>query len=111
MSKNSDGGYTLVETLVAMSLFVGVLLPLVGIIATVSLDDKSAKIHQALSLAESEITMVSAGKDYSNRTKAAEGGFIIDRKVTTSRGLAEIDVTVTRKEKQLLHLCKIVLMP
>lgn len=79
--KRNEAGFTLIESVVAMGLFVGVVFLLISVYNEFVLDDFVAKSNRALSIAEDEISSV-------ERTKSSEStardtiGFHIIRTVT-----------------------------
>jgi type II secretory pathway pseudopilin PulG len=57
----SEEGYTLLETVVAMSIFLAVAIPLVGMLAKVTLDRSPDELREALALAQSEVSRIEGG--------------------------------------------------
>jgi hypothetical protein len=104
-----EEGYTLLETVVAMALFVAVLIPLGTIIGNLMLDKTSERLNRALNLAQTEISYSIANKDYTDRTISTDGKLLVERKVKREFNLVEITVKViTRQnpEKSLIVLNK-----
>lgn len=104
-----SSGYTLVETVVALALFLGVLIPLMGAIGVLTLDRKSDELSAALRLGHSEIAEVLAAKDFTDSRRSLENGFIIDRKVGRNGPLVEVRVEIMSKHhpgKVVLHLVR-----
>jgi hypothetical protein len=57
----SQEGYTLLETVVAMSIFLAVAIPLVSVLAKVTLDRSPDELREALTLAQSEMSRIEGG--------------------------------------------------
>jgi hypothetical protein len=95
-----EDGYTLVETLVAMVLFMSVLIPLGMAIGTLLLDKEGEKINKALLLAEREMTFAACGRELGSTEIDAGGGFAVHREITPLAGGArEIRVSVAHSRK------------
>jgi hypothetical protein len=107
-----EAGYTLVETLVAMALFLSVLIPLGAAIGTLLLDKEGEKIHEALLLAEREMTAAAHDKELASAEFDAGGGFVVHREIarlTNDAREIRISVAQTRKPgKVLVKLSKTV---
>jgi hypothetical protein len=104
-------GHTLAETLVAMSLFVGVLIPLLAAIGNLIFDYRTERLQEALHLAQSEIALAEASQDFLGERTQTIHGLTIERRVAVQGTLAQIDVQVrdTKKANRLvLHLSKTV---
>lgn len=100
MKKYQDEqGYTLVETVVAMGLFVGVLLPLSGSMGSLFLDRKTESMSRALQLAESEITEISIQRDFTSGARKEEEGFVVTRKITKGAFSFDVEVAVASSRK------------
>ncbi len=52
----TERGYTLIETVIAMALFLSVLIPLIGTMGTMMFDRKAMTATKALMLAQSEMS-------------------------------------------------------
>ncbi len=107
-----EAGYTLVETLVAMALFLSVLIPLGVAIGTLLLDKEGERIHEALLLAEREMTSAVGDKGLASAEFNAGGGFVVHREIarlTNDAREIRISVAQTRKPgKVLVKLSKTV---
>jgi hypothetical protein len=108
-----SSGHTLAETLVAMSLFVGVLIPLLAAIGNLMFDDRAERLQEALHLAQSEISLAEGSKEnLAERTEAGHG-LSLERHVSSQGTLAQIDVIVrdTKKANRIVvHLSKTILV-
>jgi prepilin-type N-terminal cleavage/methylation domain-containing protein len=107
----SERGYTLIETVIAMALFLSVLIPLIGTMGTMMFDKKVVTATKALMLAQSEMSTTIAHRDYINTVKTSEAGFILVRKIERYNSLVEIRVIVkpsTDQSKELIVLKNIV---
>jgi hypothetical protein len=106
-------GHTLAETLVAMTLFVGVLIPLLAAIGNLIFDDRAERLQEALHLAQSEIALAEASQDLSGEHAQTIHGLTIERRAAAKGHLEQIDITVrdTKKGNRLvLHLTKTVIL-
>lgn len=109
---SSECGYTLIETVVAMALFLSVLIPLVGTIGNMMFDRKVILAERALTLAQSEMSETLYNQDFVNITKTSENGLVIIRSVERYSSLIEIRVVIKMspdQPKELIVLKKIVI--
>lgn len=100
----SEDGYTLLETVVAMALFVGVLIPIALLIGDFTLDRKSHHLGPALRLAQTEITRIVADRDYTSAT-VSTGGYSITRTTQKIGLIVRINVRVYLEEDSGIPLC------
>lgn len=108
---NTERGYTLIETVIAMALFLTVLIPLIGTMGTMMFDRKAAMATKALMLAQSEMSTTIVHQDFIDVVKTSEAGLILVRKIERYNSLVEIRVSVkqsTDQSKELIVLKKIV---
>ncbi len=106
-----EEGYTLVETLVAMALFLSVLIPLGVAIGTLLLDREAEKTTKALLIAESEMTCAVLDSDIGSRQFDAGGGFLVRREVRESNSTRDILILIIQQKhpgKTLVKLHKTV---
>lgn len=104
----NEAGHTLLETLVAMALFTGVVLPLGTILGNFMLDRSHIQLQDALRLAESEMGRIAATREFGSRS-FREGDFLIETVPSSERTLIELTVTVrpaNHSEKTLVRLTK-----
>lgn len=108
--KNSyckEGGYTLVETLVAMALFLSVLVPLITIMGNLMFDRGVELKSKAFMIAVSEMNEVASKKHFNERVKSAEHGLVVQRTIARSESLVEVRVSVwtgDTNKKMLIEL-------
>jgi competence protein ComGF len=110
---SDTSGHTLAETLVAMTLFVGVLIPLLAAIGNLIFDDRAERLQEALHFAQSEIAQAEASQQFSGEHTQTIHGLTIERRVAAKGDLEQIDITVrdTKKGNRLvLHLTKTVIL-
>ncbi len=110
-SKN-EKGYSLVETLAAVAIFLSVLIPLITIVGNFFLDSSTQRIHTALRLAETEIDRTITREEYTANRSTTDDGYVIIRTVNEAVQYHEITVSVeTMKKpgKTILELRKTVL--
>ncbi len=92
-----ESGYTLVETLVALGIFVSVVLPLVVTLGELLTDRYPDVQHNNLLTCEREISAF-AGQNVSNDTvQYVSGDCILTRSVQTGTDLSKELVVITRK--------------
>jgi hypothetical protein len=94
-----ESGYTLVETLVAMALFLSVLIPLGVSIGTLLLDKDAEKTHQALLIAESAMSQAVLERDLQSQQFDLEGGFRVQKEVSETSQTKDIEILVTQQKK------------
>jgi prepilin-type N-terminal cleavage/methylation domain-containing protein len=107
---NTERGYTLIETIIAMALFLSVLIPLIGTMGTMMFDRKAVMATKALMVAQSEMSTTIAHQDYIDAVKTSEAGLILVKKIERYNSLVEIRVSVkasTEQAKELIVLKKI----
>ncbi|MGD1046379.1 MAG: prepilin-type N-terminal cleavage/methylation domain-containing protein [Bacteroidota bacterium] len=108
---NTERGYTLIETVIAMALFLSVLIPLIGTMGTMMFDRKAITATKALILAQSEMSTTITHQDYIDAVKTSEAGYILVRKIERYNSLVQIRITVKSsadQSKELIVLKKIV---
>jgi hypothetical protein len=109
-----QSGYTLLETVVALALLTGVLVPLGSAVGTLLLSDKTSSIYDALAIAQSEISAVSSKNVAAGRTTIDRDGMRIAKEILLDGELIEIRVSVASlkmPEKRLVSLQKTILGP
>jgi hypothetical protein len=108
-ANNPIAGYTLLETLVAMSLFLSVLLPLGVSIGNLLFDHRAERIHQALEIAEAEMAAAVVDSILSERVVDIEPGLRLQRRVHRNELTVEIEVEVVdrgKSERKLVFLSR-----
>ena len=106
-------GYTLLETLVAMALFLSVLIPLGVTMGNLILDGSTNQMNLALQAAQSEITRLISEHDFTNGTRKDDRGLNIETRVEQSGKLVDLQVTVSSTKvpnKKILILHKSLLV-
>jgi type II secretory pathway pseudopilin PulG len=110
--KSSEEGYTLVETVVAMALFLSVLIPLVTTVGNVMFDRKALLLQKALAIAQTEMSRAIAEKNYSEATRMAEDGLVLARTIRKRAPLIEVIIairTAGEQPRQLVTIKKLVI--
>jgi prepilin-type N-terminal cleavage/methylation domain-containing protein len=110
-AKSAQDGYTLIETIVAMALFLSVLIPLIGIMGHMMFETKSQQLNKAFSIAVSEMNRVADSKEFVDQ-KSINEGFIVQRAVQKSSPLIEVKITVqiqSEQPKDILVLTRVFL--
>jgi prepilin-type N-terminal cleavage/methylation domain-containing protein len=107
-----EGGYTLLETVVAMAIFAGVLMPVLSMVGNFMVDKKSDRLQEALLLAQSEMVKTISERNFSDVTISENNGFVIKRNIERQDALYDIGVNVslvTERDKPLVTFHKTVL--
>ena len=110
-NKRTEHGYTLIETVIAMALFLSVLIPLIGTMGTMMFDRKAITATKALLLAQSEMSATITHQEYINAVKTSEPGFILTKNIERYNSLIEIRIAVkpsSDQSKELIVLKRIV---
>ena len=87
-------GYTLIETLVAMGLFLSVLIPVGVTMGNLMLDDSVNRVASALRAGQTEVSRVMTEHDFTNGTRKIDQSFTVERSVTLSRNLVDVQIIV-----------------
>ena len=95
----AEVGYTLVETLVAMALFLSVLFPLGVSIGTLLLDREAENTRRALLIAQNEMTSAVLAPDLKNEQFIVSGGFVVRREVSRGGNTRDIQILISREKK------------
>ena len=104
-----ESGYTLVETAVALALFITVLLPLTASIVSPFTDRRPEQMNAALCIAEKEMTHISVNRTFADGITEVADGFLVSRSVKRNNVGVVIEVTVSLRvnaDKPILVLCK-----
>ena len=102
-----ESGYTLVETLVALVIFLSVLIPIGFGISSYLFDTKAEELREALLLAEEKMSK----REYQVSDETIEGRYTVRSEIALSGRLVEYRVTVVRTanpSSPLVVLCKMV---
>lgn len=92
--RRQDSGFTLIESIVAMGLFVGVVLLLVSVFNEFLLNDYSSKLDRAILIAENEIQRVEKSNVFESVDRDTIG-FHITQTVTMRERVVLVDVAVS----------------
>jgi hypothetical protein len=104
-----ESGHTLAETLVALTLFTAVLIPLLTAIGSLTVDDRAGRTQEALRLAQAELPSFDAPGSNDGDTWHTEHGLQVLRRITKRGELIEAEVIVTDTRKggrTLVHLAQ-----
>ncbi|MBI5216807.1 MAG: hypothetical protein HY960_13730 [Ignavibacteriae bacterium] len=96
--KNDEEGYTLLETVVAMALFVSVLIPIWITVNNFMLNNFTERKNIAFALAQSELNRTITYRIYKEEMFQAEG-YLIERKTNYAENLFEVEVSVRWQKK------------
>ncbi|MFZ1979099.1 MAG: hypothetical protein WAV76_14185 [Bacteroidota bacterium] len=108
----NENGFTLVETVVSMSLFLAVFIPLLVSVGNIMMDNKSDILRHATVLAESEMNQAALMQDFEEKEKITEN-FIIERKIETAARIVRVHITVAvlkEPQKIIVGLDKSILL-
>jgi prepilin-type N-terminal cleavage/methylation domain-containing protein len=108
-STEHEDGYTLIESVVAMAIFLTVVLFLVGSIGNMMFASRSGLLEKAVMLAEKELAKP-ARADLGERTTRIEG-FLVERTVVKKKAHAEVTVKIFPEhasETAIVSLTKVV---
>jgi len=95
--RKSSGGYTLVETLVAGAILMGVLVPATMFLGRVTAGQKTRSLIIASNLAQETMERTLAAGVFENETmEVASGGrtWMIQKKIGSMNGLVTVNVSV-----------------
>src|SRR6267378_6112263 len=104
-----DDGYTLLETVVAMALFVSVLLPLGVAVGNLMLDRTSDEFSLRLRLAEAEMSRTMVERDFTWASIKTSEGYLVNRQVERIGFLRNVRISVSKSgsgEKSILVISK-----
>ncbi len=88
-----EDGFTLIESLVAMGLFTGVVFLLVTVFSGFMLDDFPSRSLQAMAIAQKEITSVRTDCDLTSAVRDT-AGFLVERGINIQQKIPHVTVTV-----------------
>ena len=89
----NESGFTLVETVVSMSLFLAVIIPLIVSVGNFMMDNKSDTLRRATVLAESEMNQVVGMKDFTEKETKTDN-FLIERKIENGFRIVRVHITI-----------------
>ena len=90
----SEDGYTLLETVVAMALFLAVLIPLMVMIGNFVLDRTPEDLREALRIAQSEMSRIENGSRVPHEQSSHVGRFTIETSVKDTLGICTVQLSV-----------------
>lgn len=105
----NESGYTLLETLVALALFLSVLLPLGVVIGNLILDDSANRMALALTSGESAMSRIAVDRDFTAKIEKNNNGLIVQQRFEMKNNLEIAYVIVYSQKapkKELLRLSK-----
>ncbi len=105
-NRDSEVGSTLVETMVALALLLTVLVPIIGFMATISINQQARVKVQALNYAQYTMESTLLNRAWSDTLIHPAEGWEVQRVVETDGSLVLIRVDVFQKNKPepVLHL-------
>lgn len=104
---NGSAGYTLIETLVAMVLFLGIVMPTGALVMNVMLKTDPRGDYQALRIAVTELAKFDHEMVIEGDVKIVDGGFEIERNIDREGDIATIVVTVRDSRQSSAALVKL----
>lgn len=90
-----ETGTTLIETVVALSILLGVLIPLGVIVGNLMVEETAADIRQAVHCATSEIARTEASGDFRDTVYDAGSRTAVEKKVNRVKRIAHVAISVT----------------
>jgi len=102
----AEDGYTLLETVVSLALFLGVLIPTGAVIGNMFLDNRSELLQRSLYECESEMTRVITENDFANGDKQIDSHLTIQREITISGEFVEIEIAAISSKRSIVSLHK-----
>jgi prepilin-type N-terminal cleavage/methylation domain-containing protein len=112
ISPRQQDGYTLIETIIAMALFLSVLIPLISMMGNMMFDKKAQQMNKAFSIAVSEMNTIADSKEFVEQ-KSYANGFTIQRVVQKLPPLVEVKIiiqTENERPKDILVLRRVFLI-
>ncbi len=106
---HDESGHTLAETIVALTLFTAVLIPLLTAIGSLAIDDRAERTQEALRIAQAEIASSGGPGASEGDTQRTEHGLQVLRRITRYGELIETEVIVTDTRKggrTIVHLAR-----
>jgi hypothetical protein len=102
------GGYTLLETVVAMALFTSVLLPVALMMGNFMIDNTPDLIANSLNAAVSEMSRTAADKDYNDKVVRIANTIILTKIVVRDGDLVKVHISAAsekhpKRELLVLH--------
>jgi Tfp pilus assembly protein PilV len=91
-----EEGSTLIESLVAMTILVSVLLPASMFLGYVAASPQNEEKILALGIAQSEMEQVLGSRDYQNRSKIVDRKWTVQNRITKTENLVKIQIVVYR---------------
>ena len=110
----NEHGFTLIETLVAMGLFLGVLIPIGVTIGNLMLDGAANRLTLTLYAGQSEMSRIETKHDFTDGERSDERGFVVERIIHSSGDVMEIQISVVGMKwpgRSILVLHKSILRP
>ena len=108
-----EGGFTLVETLVAMALFASALLPLMASLGMLMQHSASDRYYAALSEAENDLASIGTAHDIQEVERSLPHGLTLKRTVHREKRLVIVDISIldTKKHNPVVSIEKSLLIP
>jgi type II secretory pathway component PulJ len=95
----SEMGYTLLETVVAMALFLSVLIPLGITIGNLTLDNSASRMNSAFQIAQSEMCQTVLKKNFQSEKKNSNPGFVLEKTIKRDGRLVDVTISVYQAKK------------
>jgi prepilin-type N-terminal cleavage/methylation domain-containing protein len=94
----TQAGFTLIESVVAMALFLGIVFLLVSVFNEFLMDDYSSKLNKAFLIGENEIEKVESNHVFES-VESDSIGFHVTQSVTMEKRVVLVDVAVRDTKK------------
>ncbi|HAL57048.1 MAG TPA: hypothetical protein DCP63_11395 [Bacteroidetes bacterium] len=92
-----QGGYTLVETLVSLVLFLGVLIPLITVLGSFVIDGSTERLRAALRAGQTEMNTVEASRAFTPSTHLVDDHLLVERSVFRTAATIDVRIAVSWK--------------
>ena len=100
----------MLETVVALALFLSVLIPLGVMVGNMFLDRRSDLLRLSLHECQSEMTRRMTEDDYTSRVRRTESDMVIERTVARTGNLIDIKIVSRVGDRRILDIHKTVLV-
>ena len=105
-NEKAQAGFTLIESIVAMGLFVGVVFLLISVFNEFLINDYSTKLKNATMIAANQIQNVVKNRTFELVEKDTIG-FHVTQKVTMRNGVVLVDVAVRDAKRPQIQYIKL----
>ena len=94
-----EHGYTLLETVVALALFVSVLIPIGVTIGNFLIDGTTDRLHQALQCAQTQMDYVFNTQNFNSMRTKTDQNLILQRNVQRIGNRVDVEIIITSSKR------------